>query len=108
MRPGPVPALLSERRNIVVPSKKDGALEDCELRLRAIIDTVPEAILIIDEMGLIESFSQAASRLFGYESDEVTGQNVGLLLPQPHRDQFTNFSSAFARAATRALSEIVA
>src|SRR5579863_875287 len=52
------------------------AFRDRELRLRSLLDTVPDAIVLIDEGGIIQSFSPAAERLFGYTETEVTGQNV--------------------------------
>jgi len=48
---------------------------------------VPEAVITIDNNGLIESFSPAASRLFGYEPDVVVGRNVKLLMPSLDREQ---------------------
>lgn len=63
------------------------AVREREARLSSILDTVPDAIVTIDELGLIESFSPAATRLFGYKSSEVVGKNVKMLMPQPYRDQ---------------------
>jgi len=75
----------------------DGAGEQSEARLRAILDTVPEAIVIIDEMGLIESFSPVASRLFGYAPAAVIGKNVKILMPSPYRDQHDGHLSHYRR-----------
>ena len=47
------------------------ALEAAEARLRSILQTVPDAMIIIDERGRIESLSTTAERLFGYASDET-------------------------------------
>ena len=56
-----------------------------EAHLQSILDTVPDAMIVIDERGLIQSFSAAASRLFGWSVDEVVGRNVSLLMPEPYR-----------------------
>ena len=45
-----------------------------EAHLRSILDTVPDAMIVIDEEGRIQSFSTAAERLFGYTAGEVIGQ----------------------------------
>ena len=37
-----------------------------EAHLQSILDTVPEAMIVIDEHGVMQSFSSAAERLFGY------------------------------------------
>ena len=63
------------------------ALEAAEARLRSILQTVPDAMIIIDERGRIESLSTTAERLFGYEADEVSGRNVSILMPSPYREQ---------------------
>jgi len=67
------------------------ALREREARLSSILETVPEAIVIIDEEGLIEAFSPAAERLFGYSFDEVLGENVRLLMPSPYRDEHDGY-----------------
>ena len=51
--------------------------------LRSILDTVPDAMITIDEQGTILSFSAAAERLFGYVPSEVVGRNVAMLMPEP-------------------------
>ncbi|HVM80549.1 MAG TPA: PAS domain S-box protein [Stellaceae bacterium] len=55
-----------------------------EARLRSILETVPDALIIIDERGRIESFSSSAERLFGYSEREIAGQNVRILMPEPY------------------------
>jgi PAS domain S-box-containing protein len=54
------------------------------LKLQSIIDTAVDGIIVIDEAGLIQSFSPAASAIFGYEAEEVIGRNVSILGPQGH------------------------
>ena len=56
-----------------------------EAYLRTLLDNVIDAIITIDEHGLIESFNQAAERIFGYSASEVHGRNVSLLMPEPDR-----------------------
>ena len=58
-----------------------------EAHLQSILDTVPDAMVVIDEQGLIQSFSAAAERLFGWTAAEVRDQNVSMLMPQPYRGQ---------------------
>ena len=56
-----------------------------EAHLRSILETMPDAMIVIDGRGLMRSFSVAAERLFGYSADEVLGKNVKMLMPQPYR-----------------------
>jgi two-component system sensor kinase FixL len=59
---------------------------ESEAYLRSVLDTVPDAIIVIDETGLIQSFSSAAEKQFGCTADEIIGQNVKVLMPQPYRE----------------------
>jgi two-component system sensor kinase FixL len=61
-------------------------LQRREALLRSILETVPDALIVIDARGLIQSFSTAAERLFGYAADEVIGRNVSLLMPSPYAE----------------------
>jgi len=61
-----------------------GAVESAE-RLRAVFETVVDSIIVINEEGRIEEFSPSAERIFGYHRDEVVGQNVAMLMPEPDR-----------------------
>jgi len=67
------------------------ALRASEAQLRSIIETVPDALILIDERSLIQSFSPAAERLFGYRAAEALGRNVSLLMPSPYREQHDGY-----------------
>ena len=54
-------------------------------RLAALLNATPDAIVIIDGNGLIESFNPGAERVFGYRADEILGRNIALLMPTPFR-----------------------
>ena len=62
-----------------------------EAHLKSILDTVPDAMIVIDERGIIQSFSTAAERLFGYVPSEVIGQNVNMLMPSPYRENHDGY-----------------
>lgn len=72
-----------------------------EAHLRSILDTVPEAMVVIDEKGLITSFSAAAERLFGYSEDEVRGSNVKMLMPPPDREAHDRYIESYLRTGVR-------
>ncbi len=67
------------------------ALEKREGHLRSILATVPDAMVVIDEHGIIISFSAAAERLFGYGEADVLGSNVSMLMPNPDRDRHDSY-----------------
>ncbi len=72
-----------------------------EAHLRSILDTVPEAMVVIDEKGAISSFSAAAERLFGYAESEVLGLNVKILMPSPHREAHDHYLNNYLRTGER-------
>lgn len=62
-----------------------------EAHLQSILDTVPDAMIVIDEHGLIQSFSSAAERQFGWAATDVVGRNVDILMPEPYRTQHDGY-----------------
>jgi two-component system, LuxR family, sensor kinase FixL len=62
------------------------AIATREAHLQSIVDTVPDAMIVIDERGIMQSFSAAAERLSGYTTAEMVGQNVKILMPQPYSE----------------------
>ncbi len=66
-----------------------------EAHLRSILATVPEAMIIIDEQGIVTSFSTNAAALFGYRPDEVVGRNVRMLMPEPYRAEHDGYLSNY-------------
>lgn len=77
------------------------ALAGREAHLRSILDTVPDAIVVIDEAGLIRDFSPAAARMFGWQPEEVAGKNVSLLMPEPHRSGHDTYLERYYRTGER-------
>lgn len=76
-------------------------LEEKEAQLRSILDTVPDAIVAIDERGLIHAFSAAAERLFGYTVGEALGANVAMLMPDPYRNAHDSYLQRYLETGER-------
>jgi len=72
-----------------------------ELHLQSILDTVPEAMIVIDERGVMHSFSSAAERLFGYAADEVIGQNIRMMMPSPYRENHDHYVERYLRTGEK-------
>ena len=66
-------------------------LRDTETRTRSVLDNVDEGIIAISEDGVIETFNPAAEQIFGYSGSEILGQNVRLLMSEPHRGQHDGY-----------------
>ena len=75
--------------------QSEAAWLDRDAHLRSILDTVPDAMVVIDDQGHIRSFSSTAERLFGYTAGEVAGRNVSLLMPSPYREQHDKYLARY-------------
>ena len=64
-------------------------------RLRSIIDSAVDSIIVIDQNGLIEAFNPAAERLFGYQHADVIGRNVSMLMPSPYHEEHDGYLSRY-------------
>ena len=67
------------------------ALRKSEERLRSIVESAVDAIIVIDDRGLIQAFNPSAERLFGYTVSDVIGRNVNMLMPSPDREQHDGY-----------------
>ena len=65
----------------------ESALRASETRLRSVMDSALDGIIVIDQTGTIESFTRGAEKIFGYVSDEAVGQNVSMLMLESDRSR---------------------
>lgn len=59
--------------------------------MRALFDSAVDAIITIDSNGIIHSFNNKATELFGFTNEEVIGRNVNILMPEPYRSNHRIF-----------------
>ena len=69
----------------------DYALLDSEARTRAVLAAAVDAIITIDEKGIIESVNPAGEKLFGYAAPEIIGKNVNMLMPSPYQGEHDGY-----------------
>jgi len=77
--------------------KKDNQLEEAEGHTSAILTTAFDAIVCIDQRGIIKTFNPAAEKLFGYTVEEVVGENISVVVPAPHRHQHDQYLSRYLK-----------
>jgi two-component system sensor kinase FixL len=93
---GPVVAYMGER---LLTDRRDAAAR--QAHLQSILDTVPEAMIVIDVQGLIRSFSATAVRLFGWSPEEAIGRNVSDLMPSPYREEHDGYLRRYLSTGER-------
>ena len=71
------------------------ALRTRETHLRSILQTIPDAMIVIDGHGIIQLFSSAAERLFGWSEHEAIGQNVSIMMPEPDRSRHDSYIARY-------------
>ena len=76
-------------------------LRERECRLRAIMDTAPDAVITIDHHGSITNFNRAAEAMFGYATAEALGANVRMLMPAPYCDEHDDYLARYHRTGER-------
>jgi PAS domain S-box-containing protein len=84
----------------IEPSERipaDRTQQQSEPYLRAVLDHVLDGIISINENRTVETFNSAAERIFGYAADEVIGQNVSMLMPEPYRSQHDTYVQNYLR-----------
>jgi PAS domain S-box-containing protein len=72
-------------------------LHDREGRLRAILNTVVDAVITIDHRGVINSMNPATERMFGYGEAELLGRNLSMLMPAPYRQEHDQYLGIYHR-----------
>jgi len=81
-RPEDEESILISVEDVTDSKSAQRAILDREARLSAILDAAPDAILTIDEHGIVGTFSPAAEEIFGFKATEVLGRNVKILMPE--------------------------
>jgi two-component system, LuxR family, sensor kinase FixL len=72
-----------------------------EAHLQSILDTVPDAMVVIDASGVIQSFSATAERLFKRDAADAIGRNVSCLMPAPYHDAHDGYLQRYLKTGEK-------
>lgn len=88
-------------RDVTTQHAAESALRANASHLQSILSTVPEAMIVIDDHGQIQSLSAAAERLFDHSAEAIVGSNVRELMPLPDRKRHDGYLSNYATTGVR-------
>lgn len=94
---GELTHFVSIKEDITERRRAGEELHDREEKLRAILNTVVDAVISIDQRGTIVGVNPAAERMFGYAEREMLGQNVSMLMPSPYREEHPRYLANYHR-----------
>ncbi|SEO59086.1 PAS domain S-box protein [Nitrosovibrio sp. Nv6] len=77
--------------------RANAALVSKEEETRSIVEHMVDCIITIDDKGIIRSVNPVIEKLFGYTREEVIGQNVSMLMPEPHHSAHQNYIDRYYR-----------
>jgi PAS domain S-box-containing protein len=94
---GQLLCLISHAHDVTRERSTAERLALSESRLRALLRGMLDALVTIDSRGMIQDVSDSVETMFGYAPEELLGQNVSILMPEPHRSQHDTYLENYRR-----------
>jgi PAS domain S-box-containing protein len=91
------PIFVGVIRDLTERKAAEKALRESSERMRAVVETAVDGVILIDAYGNVLMFNPACERLFGYKAREVVGQNVRMLMPSPYRDEHDGYIANYRK-----------
>ncbi len=77
--------------------ERTAQLKSNEAYLQTILDNVMDALIMVNPKGEIESFNGAAEKMFGFSAQEIVGQSVTRIIPEPYRQKYSQGFKKFMK-----------
>ncbi len=77
--------------------RANAALVSKEEETRSVVEHMVDCIVTIDDKSIIRSVNPVIEKLFGYTREEVIGQNISMLMPEPHRSGHDGYIDRYYR-----------
>lgn len=81
-----------------VPQSGATVASETQARLEALLALTADAVITIDERGIVDTFNLSAQRIFGYAHEEVVGRPVNMLMPEPYASQHDGYMQAYLQS----------
>ncbi len=78
---------LSILNQVVKRKQADVEREKSETKYHKLIETAQDAIICIDEDGIVKMWNQSAEKIFGYSKAEITGKPIDIIVPDEYKKQ---------------------
>ena len=88
-------------RDITESKQMTEALRESKERISAIVNTAADAIITIDDRGIIQSVNPATDRMFDYNGVEMIGRNVNMLMPSPEREEHDAYIAQYLKTGEK-------
>lgn len=98
---GHVTGILCMGRDVTELQATREALVASEKRSSAVLETAVNAIITMSEQRIIETVNTATERIFGYTREEMVGQNIRMLMPQPYRDKHDGYVKEYLKTGVK-------
>ncbi len=92
---GTVRGVVGAYMDISERKRAEEKVRESEARLQAILNTAADAIITIDQRGIIQSVNPATERMFGHTAAEMVGQNVNVLMPSPYQEAHDGYLARY-------------